>query len=87
MSRKVSKTNSECEQIVIQWIIEHPLCTVEEIAEGISFERQNVNRVLNGRPDLKLPIGLVNSGAVVAIAGVNENGRLVWLYKIIEIEV
>jgi hypothetical protein len=83
MGRKFTKTNTEqVNAEIIEFIRGNQDCTLQDIATGIDLELQNVNRILNGRPDRPEPVGLV-PGIIEAIAGINNKGRLVWKYRVI----
>lgn len=77
-----TKTNDECTDVLLRYIGENPDCTIEEISAGTGIEVQNCRRILLGRPDLPLPVGLVKSSLVVAVPGVSEHGRLNWIFRI-----
>jgi len=82
MSRKFRSTNNmETDNVIIYFISEHPECTVFDIAAETEMSLTNIRRILHGRTDRSEPIGLVNSGAVLAVADINAKGRLVWRYK------
>lgn len=72
----------ELETKVLNYIIEHPNCTIEEIGNGLNYQNCCIRRILEGRKDSRSLIGLVSAGVVNVKAGVNERGNLCWKYSI-----
>jgi hypothetical protein len=79
-----TKSSLEIENLVVDFIKSHGKCSVEEIADGIGYQYMAVYRILEGRIGSRSLVGLVNSGAVKTIPGINSNnGRLCWLYEVV----
>jgi len=69
------------EQLIIEYLTDNPKSSIDEIADFLDVNRIAVYRVLEGKEGSRSIVGLVNTGTVKAIPGVNfKNNRLVWLY-------
>lgn len=78
-----TKSCLELENLILQFLQENPRSSIEEISQAIGYAYIAVYRLIEGRPESRSIVGLVNSGRVKAVPGINtDNNRLCWLYEV-----
>jgi hypothetical protein len=70
------------ENLIIEYLTNHPASTITQISEALEMNYIAVHRLLEGRKDSRSLIGLVNTNIIVARAGISESGNLCWKYSI-----